>query len=167
MGHSKRIMVLANGFIVSEFHMRSNCWRSRRLSQSLLRIIKLRWFAVCCFYLFVLSIIVTVSCKPVARRTPPRPDSVPQDAFWSGGVDGGNWYKCDSAQAGPRLYWLTIYFDFDGRIRARGSFRLQEGVWIAPDSLVLDIRYYDGHLVGLADGRVLYPRNVVAPDTLE
>jgi hypothetical protein len=113
--------------------------------------------------LVVVSALIASGCKPVVRNAPPRPSSVPQDAVWSEGADGGNWFKCDSAKADSGIYWMSVYFESDGRVWVQGSFSL-EGSWIPTDSLEQRISYFDGYRIGLMDGRVLKPQNVVAPD---
>jgi hypothetical protein len=113
--------------------------------------------------LLVVSALIASGCKPAVTKAPPRPNSIPKDAVWRGGPDGGSWFKCDSAKADSSFYWMSVYFESDGEVWVRGSFSL-EGTWILPESLAQRISCYDGTSIFLMDGRWLKPQNVVEPD---
>jgi hypothetical protein len=110
--------------------------------------------------LLTLGQLMGSGCKVSKVQAPQRPDSVPKDAFWSGGPDGGSWFRCDSFQIDSGLYWLSIYNEGDGQIWEKGPFVLK-GKPISPDSLGRVIAGYDGDRVHLVDHRFMVPGDSV------
>jgi len=63
-------------------------------------------------------LLLTMSCSSTITP-PPRPASVPADAEWAGGGDGGSWILCKHT-TGP-AYDCSIYND-SGDLEAQGQF---------------------------------------------
>jgi hypothetical protein len=82
--------------------------------------------------------VATLSC---GGREHVRPDGVPPNAVWAGGVDGGNWITC-SANAGNGFNQCIVYHDFTGEVRLSGEFAL-EALGRPATRDELDFRYAD------------------------
>ena len=52
--------------------------------------------------------------------TPPRPENLPEQAVWRGGLDGGEWYFCERSE---ESYVCSIYWT-KGNLYSRQSFKL-------------------------------------------
>jgi len=56
----------------------------------------------------------TAACSP-QNPTPARPDSVPKEAMWIGGIDGGAWILLNKKKSDPEyVYRAEIYGDQAG-----------------------------------------------------
>jgi hypothetical protein len=86
-------------------------------------------------------------------EAPPRLSSIPSEAVWVGGVDGGAWIWCEEANA---LNFCTVYNESTGEVWRRGHF-VVEGSDQGAATQELHYDYFDGEHIGLADGRVLVP----------
>ena len=73
----------------------------------------------------VLFFIFSCDLQYEAVPSPPKPESVPHNAFWVGGHEGGV-YILISAQQDKKTYSGTIYFDTNGEIGYQGKFNTQE-----------------------------------------
>jgi hypothetical protein len=86
---------------------------------------------------------------------PPRLPTVPSDATWAGGKDGGAWIRCevDLEQAAN---WCTVWSDQTGEVSARTLFVLRGTGGFAQAE---DLHYsgFNGIYIGLKDGRMLEP----------
>jgi hypothetical protein len=84
---------------------------------------------------------------------PPRPNGVPAEAVWDGGMKGGSFILCD-VRITENVDHCTIYHASSGLIWSQGDFRL------TPDDRAaqlneLSFAGYDGMVIHLTDGRVL------------
>jgi hypothetical protein len=55
---------------------------------------------------------------------PKRISNIPIDAFWVGGVDGGQWYRIDSINTTEKSIHFKIYNDFNGNLVIDKKFKL-------------------------------------------
>lgn len=104
-------------------------------------------------------------------KPPERPQKVPPEAVWAGGVDGGAWFLCKEVINKPVHYDCTIYNDYTGDIGTQGRFALRgygwdEGKKQAIYSAVepakeLQFRSYDGEKIYLKGSLVLLPDGVI------
>jgi hypothetical protein len=83
-----------------------------------------------------------------AVRSPPRPSSVPEEAVWAGGPDGGDWILCQEVPT-RGSFRCEVFGEVTGRSVARGVFVLTTGPVAAS--------FYDGVRIYLKDGRTLEP----------
>lgn len=67
----------------------------------------------------------TVACNQGAPRddTPTRPDNLPQNAEWRGGLDGGFWISCEKTDGGAASIVCTTYWT-DGDLHMKQEFKL-------------------------------------------
>ncbi|NOY84567.1 MAG: hypothetical protein GXO96_07075 [Nitrospirae bacterium] len=64
---------------------------------------------------FFLSFLLFLVACTSNNATPPRPKSVPNDAMWIGGVDGGAWILLKKNQSDPEyIYRAEVYGDQAG-----------------------------------------------------
>jgi hypothetical protein len=82
---------------------------------------------------------------------PKRPGSVPAEAVWAGGADGGAWILCKEDRS---KNLCSIYNESSGDLWVRGYFVLEGKTQGVPNT---ELRYdfFDGERIGLYDGRVL------------
>lgn len=84
---------------------------------------------------------------------PQRLASIPPEAVWVGGADGGAWIWCK--KDGTRNF-CTVYNEYTGEIWTSGHF-VVKGKGRGDSSEELKYDYFDGKQIGLTDGRVLAP----------
>jgi hypothetical protein len=94
-----------------------------------------------------------LACRPAPVTAPARPPTVPADAVWAGGPDGGAWIRCEKR---PADYLCAVYDDSIGAQWARGRFVLQGGPSTGPGGS-LEFSGFDGESIHLLDGRTLRP----------
>ena len=58
----------------------------------------------------------------VTAHIPSRPETVPTNAIWIGGIDGGVFIEISST-TDPKIYNATIYGDYDGSILYSGELK--------------------------------------------
>jgi hypothetical protein len=73
-------------------------------------------------FLFSLSTCVNTSYKAVP---PEKVKSIPDKAFWVGGVDGGNWYLLDFINKSRKEAFFKIYNDYTGELIESKKFKLK------------------------------------------
>jgi hypothetical protein len=82
-----------------------------------------------------------------------RPKNVPREAFWAGGVDGGNWYIVKEINRERNRAKIEIYNDQDGSLLFSKLFILvcssKEHLLIT--DLKKQINGFDGHRLYLKD----------------
>jgi hypothetical protein len=49
-----------------------------------------------------------------STNRPIRPENVPEEAFWAGGADGGNWYLINKVDTIQNRAIITVYNDQSG-----------------------------------------------------
>jgi hypothetical protein len=103
--------------------------------------------------IFVIVVYQCFNAYTISSDQPHKPSNLPQDAFWSGGMDGGAWYVVTPEQTQPDVWNIKIYTD-DGRPWVRGNFW-----WKAPTKhkLPLPISSFDGHVIHLEDNERMLP----------
>ena len=62
--------------------------------------------------------IVFISCTDTKRKLHPpiRLKGIPNNAFWVGGIDGGNWYLVEYVHAHKNNAYIKVYNDSDGSL---------------------------------------------------
>jgi len=100
--------------------------------------------------LLFLTVLLAACSSP---EPPPRLPSIPSEAVWVGGVDGGVWIWCKEARD---LNFCTVYNEHSGEEWKHGGF-VVEGTHEGVSSRELQYDYFDGERIGLQDGRVLEP----------
>ena len=120
--------------------------------------------------LFAFFLTSIVACKG-SLTPPPRPHSVPLDAVWAGGAEGGSWIQCVLAKPQDAVYQCKVWEDYEGSVNAQGSFILRKYQWEKnlgkasyqkinpPQTLRFD--FYDGFGIYLKDSQVLLPHGWV------
>ncbi len=100
-----------------------------------------------------ISFLVLFSCNNLKNESiaPNRIDTIPETAFWAGGLDGGNWYNVESIHSHKNNAIISIFNEQNGELIVSKRFFL-----ICPaDNLKLienlseQINYYDGERIGL------------------
>jgi hypothetical protein len=100
--------------------------------------------------------LLITSCRNEAKP-PIRKKGIPNNAFWAGGVDGGNWYMIESVHPHKNNAVIRIYSDQDGSMIVSKKFILVcpsgKQMWI--DDLKNQITGFDGekiYLKSMTDG---------------
>ncbi len=121
--------------------------------------------------LLLFMLIMISSCAEKSSQTSEqrkRPDNVPVDAFWQGGVDGGQWYQCKNSSQ-KFQYHCVIYDDVTGDIDYQGDMEfyvnINNGSKIIPLRSYLqkqqlsaeDVNFFDGDLINLSGSLLLKP----------
>ena len=91
------------------------------------------------FLVFLLS-----SC---GTNKPARAKGIPENAFWAGGPDGGQWYLIDSINKSAKTINCKIYNDYTGELVIDKKFTLHcpsTDTEINWDDLEKEFRAYDG-----------------------
>src|SRR5688572_28833746 len=94
-------------------------------------------------------IILWTSCSTTAKQGPERIKGIPEDAFWVGGQDGGQWYKIKKLNKESLTVDFVIYNDYTGEIATERQFQLKcnsknEINW---DNFNDEINAYDGQRI--------------------
>jgi hypothetical protein len=87
--------------------------------------------------------------KEESQKVPKRLSTIPVQATWVGGVDGGNWYQITRVLR-PNTFQIRIYNENSGQVETDTSFALNfECSLVHLDSLSLlkNIEGYDGEKV--------------------
>jgi hypothetical protein len=101
---------------------------------------------------FTFLFFLFTSCNyPAKSKAPERVKSIPQDAFWCGGSDGGNWYVAKNIDSVVKKIHFKIYNDFTGELEIDKDFTLHcaneyEVKW---DNIKEQINFFDGKRIGL------------------
>jgi len=66
---------------------------------------------------FSLLLILFFGCNQKSEIVQPeRKTGIPKDAFWIGGVDGGNWYKVEYVHNHRNGAKISVYNDYTGEL---------------------------------------------------
>jgi hypothetical protein len=72
----------------------------------------------------ILVVLLSVSCAGCYREWPPvKPDGVPKEAVWAGGLDGGSFVFCDVDPA-QDVNHCRVWNDYNGMLIESGAYRL-------------------------------------------
>ena len=91
---------------------------------------------------------------------PKRPTSVPEDTFWIGGIDGGNYISIEKDK--DDLYFAKIYNDYTGSIEYEGKLKILGSQTLqGPVSDSLLYQGWDGENLHLSNGHMMtiFPKN--------
>ncbi len=110
-------------------------------------------------FLFVLSLVILIAGLStliiVSNNTqdtePIRPTSIPKDAVWVGGNDGGNWIKCIKVEDG--IFKCHIFTEIEGIQISSDQYRLKNAMEITG----LAYSSYDGDIIRFQEGVKLVP----------
>src|SRR5689334_6842054 len=93
------------------------------------------------------TVIFCVSC--FTRSEPRRVNGIPQDAFWIGGIDGGQWYIIKEINETSRSAKFKIYNDLTGELVVDRNFKLKCDVEteVAWNNLKTEIIAFDGNRI--------------------
>lgn len=84
-----------------------------------------------------------------------RPSSVPVEAVWTGGAEGGSWIRCSLAEA-KGTYRCSIYSE-TGTLLDEGLFALSRESFVSLEDLISSLNAYDGKHILLSGGKKLVP----------
>lgn len=107
--------------------------------------------------LILLFVVITINPPEIVFEeseivSPKKPETVPGNVFWAGGIDGGNFIYVESYQDTGELFFVQIYNDFTGDIEYEGLLKYSGGRGLEPP--LNDASLYQGwdgnklHLVG-------------------
>jgi len=74
--------------------------------------------------LLFVFIIASCSHKKEEAKSPLRVKGIPEEAFWIGGVDGGNWYLIENIHDHRNSAFIKVYNDNDGSLIISKKFYL-------------------------------------------
>jgi hypothetical protein len=113
----------------------------------------------------VVAILSAFSTRAESCQMPERPSSVPSDAVWAGGSDGGSWVLC-SPIAREGSFRCKIFDDYLGHLITDAIFHLYfleaDGKLSRAENARLvhiEPRFYDGAIIALQDNLVLSPES--------
>lgn len=102
--------------------------------------------------IFITSLLSSLqSCTTKPASAPERHASIPPDATWAGGIDGGYWFLVTSS-SGANTFNIKIYNEHSGEIDVQNSFVLNSNCAIKQiDSatLVQNIAWFNGEEIFL------------------
>lgn len=103
--------------------------------------------------------LLACSTTPNSGEGPPRPASMPAEASWCGGVDGGVWFAC--AALGSTTAHCDVFDDLGGRLES-GVYELRagrprRGAPIGDLDWGEGCQGYDGEVLYLSEDRLLCP----------
>ncbi|MFT3911457.1 MAG: hypothetical protein QM737_18685 [Ferruginibacter sp.] len=105
------------------------------------------------FMILVLFELLLTNCnqKKCFREamSPPKVKGIPDEAFWRGGVDGGNWFVIDSVNKEKNIAYFRIYNDNSGDLLENKMFKLdcnanEQVKW---DNFKEQIQMFDGEKI--------------------
>jgi len=79
---------------------------------------------------------------------PPRPNGLPEDAKWLGGVDGGYWIVCTVLDENVR-YNCSVFEEHSGDLFVKGDYVSDDPMNVAE----LEFDFFDGNVFVTTDGR--------------
>ncbi len=122
------------------------------------------------------SIVTTLLMANCGNRTVVRnrPSSLPTEALWSDGSDGGAWIDCRFTTKEPYVGYDCAVFHDDGKPWADGPFALAEigrdqkinhHLPVFAGGVLSSFNFYDGERIYLSGERVLVPHGEVTYST--
>jgi hypothetical protein len=75
------------------------------------------------YFLFTFLIFL-VACNSFEDKHLKKPKGVPNNSFWAGGVDGGNWFFVKSINSHRNMARIAVYNDQSGELIVDKSFML-------------------------------------------
>jgi hypothetical protein len=117
--------------------------------------------------LTVLVLAVAIGASACSRRVtppPPRPATVPADAVWAGGPDGGAFISCLAVGREPaNTFECVVFGDRDGEVLGRGRFVTRPTFQVSLAELRRSYTAFDGSSILLANGAALAPDTTDVP----
>ena len=95
-------------------------------------------------------------------HTPERVGKIPKEAFWVGGIDGGQWYLTETIDAKGKTIHFKIYNDYNGNLETDKIFKLNcdNDASIKWENIKEQINSFDGRKIFLTtinnDGKYCY-----------
>lgn len=96
--------------------------------------------------------VILFSCQYAGKNNEPiRKTGIPKNAFWVGGIDGGNWYLIDSMHRHENNISIKIYNDQTGELILSKTFVLvcPESKQRSLENLQKRINSFDGEKITL------------------
>lgn len=106
---------------------------------------KLQWTMLLALVAFCLGFLANGALGGVSRKelpdSPTRPRSVPAEALWAGGPDGGAWVDCTQSPTGS--FHCEVFADVTGALIERGEFSLK----LARPNETVDYTFYSSRMI--------------------
>lgn len=76
--------------------------------------------------IIIVTIVTLFSCSADHDKVkaPKRPKNIPEQAFWVGGTDGGNWFVVEDVHIHKSNAFIKVFNDSDGSLIASKRFIL-------------------------------------------
>jgi hypothetical protein len=108
-----------------------------------------------------------LSCQPYC---PTRPPSVPSEAVWAGGPDGGAWIVCKWRTKEPLLEYDCQVFSETGSLWSNGTYLMatEHGIpltGLGKGGSISSFQFYDGRIISISSRRSLIPEGWVTYPT--
>lgn len=115
-------------------------------------------FVIICtvFAIFLVLNPPEITFEEVVTTAPSKPKSVPENAFWVGGIDGGSFILISEKVNADNVFSAQIYNDYTGDLEYSGMLKYL-GV-IKDEKLLTDPTFYqgwDGEKLHLANGEYM------------
>lgn len=104
------------------------------------------------YLLLVVFISFLFTMCRTSTKSSPKPSSIPPEAVWYGGQDGGHWMVVKKGND-KNAFYISIYNDFTGEIEKETLFSLSKSccdLGFNIDSIYKHINAYDGERVLLS-----------------
>lgn len=83
------------------------------------------------------------------NNVPEKPSSIPNEAFWKGGIDGGYWFFIGEIDDNKKQVNIKIFDDFKGELLLNKTFELNCNVDIDLKNLKNEITFFNGNEIYL------------------
>jgi len=124
--------------------------------------VRKRWIVTTA--LVLMGAVAASACGRRSKPPPPRPASVPADAVWAGGEDGGAFISCLAVGREPtNMFECVVFQEQDGDVVARGRFATRPTFSVSLGELRRSYAAFDGASILLANGATLAPDNSNVP----
>jgi hypothetical protein len=101
--------------------------------------------------LLFLFFIFTLGCTSIAVKdyTPKKHPTIPDSAFWRGGIDGGSWFLIKNINNHRNLADISIYNDQDGSLIMSKTFMLicNANKMTFIEDLEQQVNFFDGEKI--------------------
>jgi hypothetical protein len=121
--------------------------------------------------LLLIVLLFFMGCSQGDVNPPARPNDVPKNARWGGGVDGGRWFSCEKSNK-EWHYHCAVYDDNYGKVVDEGEYVLKSYYWSKEkgeavienlSSTTFDYSYFDGDTIGLVNSIALIKEESTNP----
>ena len=97
----------------------------------------------------LIIIVLWTSCSTADKTEPKKIEGIPENAFWVGGQDGGQWYEIKKIDGKSLTADIVIYNDNTGDLETDRQFKLNcdSGTRFNLDNLKNKISGFDGQRI--------------------